>query len=184
MSLHSHKHSKKGTTLVELVVAMTLTAIFAVACIALIQPIESIYQRTEKTVRAQLLADTIVDSIRKECDDVQYDEEYSVWIASGSFDVSSEDDNKLFTKGVDLNTGDPGQILVIKRNNNYCEAIYSCLNISDKNVQAVKDNVKTGTSTGHAVSSIAANLENRKAGIVHYGYYQAKDSNMGLYPFA
>ena len=184
MSLHSHKHSKKGTTLVELVVAMTLTAIFAVACIALIHPIESIYQRTEKTVRAQLLADTVVDSIRKECDDVQYDEEYSVWIASGTFDVSSEDDNKLFTKGVDLNTGDPGQILVIKRNNNYCEAIYSCLNISDENVQAVKDNAKTGTTTGHAVSRFETDPENRKAGIVHYGYYQAKDSGKGLYPFA
>lgn len=184
MSLQSHKHSKKGTTLVELVVAMTLTAIFAVACIALIHPIESIYQRTEKTVRAQLLADTVVDSIRKECDDVQYDEEYSVWIASGTFDVSSEDDNKLFTKGVDLNTGDPGQILVIKRNNNYCEAIYSCLNISDENVQAVKDNAKTGTTTGHAVSRFETDPENRKAGIVHYGYYQAKDSGKGLYPFA
>lgn len=178
------KHSKKGTTLVELVIAMTLTLLFAVVCVALINPIERTYQATEKVAHAQLLADTVVDSIRKECNDVMYDDPNAVWIAAGDFnDEAYTDDEVLFTSNTDLKS-DSGFVLVIKKNNNYCEAIYSCFPISDQNIANVKNNPVQGDVAAHAVSSLdsLSNPENMQRGIVHFGYYQAKYSKEGMYP--
>ena len=90
-----NSRSKKGITLVELIVAMTLTSIFAVLCVMLINPIERTYKSTLKLARAQLLADTLIDSIRKECDDVRHDEKTDVWIT----DLSGSDDSQLRNAG-------------------------------------------------------------------------------------
>ncbi|SDY43046.1 surface protein [Ruminococcaceae bacterium YAD3003] len=171
------RHSKKGTTLVELVVAMTLTLIFAVVCVALINPIERTYQNVEKMSRAQLLADTIIDSIRKECDDVQYDDPNAVWlVAAGN---SADDDQMLFA----VPSGKPasGNVLVIKKDNKYCEAIYSCFPISSQNISNLTANPADGSTSAHAASTLTGDNLNR--GLVHFGYYQGKYSKDGLYPF-
>ena len=109
------RNSKKGITLVELIVALTLTSIFAVLCVALINPIERTYRGTLKMARAQLLADTIVDSIRKECDDVKHDEKMSVWIGN----LGSAEDYDLLDKGRGIKTtGGSGNILLLQRHSN------------------------------------------------------------------
>ena len=170
--------SKKGVTLVELVVSMTLVAIFAVVCVSLINPIERIYQHTVKLSHAQLIADTIVDSIRKECDDVDNSEESSVWIAEKSGDDASSLINKV-------NPEDSGSILIMRRNGNYCEAIFSCLKITESDLNSVTDTPMTGSSYSHAASSLLADSDthNRESGYVHFGYYQAKDNNNGVTPY-
>lgn len=170
--------SKRGTTLVELIVSLSLTAIFAVVCVALINPIERIYKQTERISRAQLLADTIVDSIRKECDDARNDDIYSVWIADG--DINN--DSGLFDENCTLKK-DEGHILVFKKNNSYCEAIFSELKITEQNKTDANNNELEGTLSGHAVDELfKGNKENTEKGIVHFGYYQAGISDKGVYP--
>ena len=172
------RHSKKGTTLVELVVAMTLTLIFAVVCVALINPIERTYQNVEKMSRAQLLADTIIDSIRKECDDVQYDDPNAVWlVAAGN---SADDDQMLFAVPSGSKPAS-GNVLIIKKDNKYCEAIYSCFPISSQNISNLTANPADGSTSAHAASTLTGDNLNR--GLVHFGYYQGKYSKDGLYPF-
>ena len=183
-----HRRSRKGTTLVELIVALTLTMLFAVVCIALINPIERMYQSTVKISRAQLLADTVIDSIRKECDDVKCDEHNAVWIARGTDDA---DDASLFNGPTDSVKRDKGPVLVVKRNNNYCEAIYSCFKISDANVQAVMNNRDKEESSGLALfdlgnvsdTGVIKNDSNLERGYVHFAYYQAIDDENGIRPF-
>ena len=144
------RRSKRGTTLVELIVALTLTMLFGVICIALINPIERIYQRTEKTARAQLLADTIVDSIRKECDGIKNDDINSVWIANGSFDAESASDQLLFDKDCGLKSGS-GSVLVVKKNNSYCEMIFAGLPVTAENRADANGNELKDTYSGHGV---------------------------------
>ena len=54
--------TKKGITLVELVAAMALTALFAAACVMLILPVSKIYTNALDQNRVQLVTDTVVDS--------------------------------------------------------------------------------------------------------------------------
>lgn len=173
------KNSKKGVTLVELVVAMALTSIFAVLCVALINPIERTYRGTLKLARAQLLADTIVDSIRKECDDVKHDEKTSVWIGN----MKSSDDGDLISKGPAIKENG-GNVLVFQRNSNYTEAIYSCSKISAANITNVENNPLTPTNTAHSIKAMDGDDKeaNLKSGIVHFGYYQAREDDRGIFP--
>ena len=176
--LKAYGHSKKGITLVELIVAMTLTSIFAVLCVMLINPIERTYKGTMKLAKAQLLADTIVDSIRKECDDVRHDEAANVWIT----DLSGDDDEQLFDPGP-ANKDTSGNTLVFRRNNNYTEAIYAAVGISGDNCKAVTDNTLTPENTAHSIDTLMnAGSENLKDGYVHFGYYQAKEDKRGIFP--
>ena len=176
--LKAYGHSKKGITLVELIVAMTLTSIFAVLCVMLINPIERTYRGTLKLARAQLLADTLIDSIRKECDDVRHDETSDVWIT----DLSGNDDGQLFSDGP-ANKASSGNTLVFRRNNNYTEAIYAGVGISDANYTDVTGNALTPEHTAHSIDALKiAGSENMKAGYVHFGYYQAKEDDRGIFP--
>ena len=50
-----NKRSKKGMTLVEMIVAMALTSIFLASCVVLILPVERIYTEVDNSSRAQLL---------------------------------------------------------------------------------------------------------------------------------
>ena len=190
---NNRRRSKRGTTLVELIVSLTLTAMFAVICVMLINPIERIYQRTEKTARAQLLADTIVDSIRKECDGIKNDDINSVWIANGSFDADTASDQILFdpacskriTSGLESNN--KGTVLVIKKNNSYCEMIFASLPITTNNKTEANKNVLDGTYSGHAVDELFQGsaedvAKNTGRGVVHFGYYGAGDKGNGVYP--
>lgn len=190
---NDRRRSKRGTTLVELIVSLTLTAMFAVICVMLINPIERTYQRTEKTARAQLLADTIVDSIRKECDGIKNDDTNSVWIANGSFDADTASDQILFdpacskriTSGLESNN--KGTVLVIKKNNSYCEMIFASLPITSENKTEANKNVLDGTYSGHAVDELFQGSDedvakNTGRGVVHFGYYGAGDKGNGVYP--
>lgn len=174
-----NRNSKKGITLVELIVALTLTSVFAVLCVMLINPVERTYRSTLKIARAQLLADTIVDSIRKECDDVKHDEKMSVWIGN----LGSSDDADLISSGPAIK-GSSGNVLVFQRNSNYTEAIYSNAEISNTNFTNVENNPLTPSNTAHSISALDndAKEANLKSGIVHFGYYQAKEDDRGIFP--
>lgn len=169
-------------TLVELIVSLTLMAIFALACTSLIVPIERSYRETVRLTRAQLLADTLVDSIRKECDDVKHDEKTSVWIAN--FSETAADDAKLLSEGPGIKaSAGKGNALIFQRNNNYTEAIYACVPISGDNFTNVANNPLTEPNTAHAINALDnTGGENLKSGIVHFGYYQAKEDDRGVFP--
>ena len=111
--IKNKKWSKKAITLVELIVAMTLTAIFASSCILLILPITQIYRHVNDLSRAELLADTVVDALRTECADTYISCAGDVWIASAG--------NVVMT----AQTGvvDAGPDLVIRKSPSYCETI-------------------------------------------------------------
>lgn len=174
-----NSHTKKGITLVELIVAMTLTSIFAVLCVMLINPIERTYKSTLKLARAQLLADTLVDSIRKEVDDVKHEEVTDVWITN----LSGEDDSKLLDQNDHASNLPSGNTLVFRRNNNYTEAIYAAVGISQANKVNVAANPLTPADTAHSIDTLFnAGTENLAKGIVHFGYYQAKEDDKGIYP--
>ena len=180
------RHSKRGTTLVELVVAMALMSIFAVVCVALINPIERIYTQTSKMASAQLLADTVIDAIRNECDDVDNNDINSVWIADVTVADENTDDSQLFNGPAGLKTTS-GPVLVIKRNNGYCEAVYECLSISETNQNNVhslaSENGVDPDTTAFAVDKILEGAaEGAAQGIVHFGYYKATDNGTGVYP--
>lgn len=177
--------SKKGITLVELIVSMTLLMLFSVVCISLINPIERIYQHTVKLSHAQLIADTVVDSIRKECDDVDNSDESSVWIANGSKDGNVSNLFNGPVSGVYVDPDDKGSVLVMRKNGNYCEAIFSCFEITKDNLEAVNDTGMTGTTYGHAATSLLddSNKQNRQSGYVHFGYYQLKENDKGVTPY-
>ena len=174
-----NSHTKKGITLVELIVAMTLTSIFAVLCVMLINPIERTYKSTLKLARAQLLADTLVDSIRKEVDDVRHEEVTDVWITN----LSGADDRALLDQNDHAPNLPSGNTLVFRRNNNYTEAIYAAVGITNDNKQDVADNPLTPEKTAHSIDTLFnAGPENLAKGIVHFGYYQAKEDDKGIYP--
>ena len=172
-----NSHSKKGITLVELIVAMTLTSIFAVLCVMLINPIERTYKSTLKLARAQLLADTLIDSIRKECDDVKHDDKASVWITN-----LSGDDSALLSTTAHASNDPSGNTLVIRRNNNFAESIYAGAGINS-DISNVVDNTLTPTGTAHAVATLKkTDPVNLNSGYVHFGYYQGKEDDAGFYP--
>ena len=176
--------SRKGVTLVELVVSMTLVALFSVVCVSLINPIERIYQHTVKLSHAQLIADTVVDSIRKECTDVDNSDEGSVWIAKGSANGTDSDLYNGPVSSVYVDPDKSGSVLVMRKNGNYCEAIFSCFKITEENITAVEKTGMTGTSFSHAAKSLSDenNKANLNSGYVHFGYYQAIDNSKGVTP--
>ena len=143
------------------------------------------YQKTVKLSRAQLLADSIVDGIRKECDGIKFDDKNSVWIAN--FDEGKDDELDLLTEGPKVlrasnTTG--GNALIIQKNNNYAESIYSCVAISNNNLSKVTDLDAGGKTTGHAVEALfKAGTDNLEKGKVHFGYYKAKENDDGIFPF-
>ena len=57
----SNTRKNAGFTLVELLVSMTLTAIFATAIVAIMPAATRIYMQIEDMSRAQVVADMVVD---------------------------------------------------------------------------------------------------------------------------
>ena len=171
------KHSRKGVTLVELVVCMTLTSIFAVVCIGLINPIERIYNHSQETGRAQLIADTVLDSLRQECANTMSSDESAVWIANSGDFASMTDDSALFDPDLRHDRTE-GDVLVFRRSNTHCEAIYSCVPVSQTN----RDNAVTNAEgQSRSVVSLFESEDSIKQGIVHFGYYTLTESADG-YP--
>ena len=173
------KISKKGITLVELVAAMALTAIFALACVMLILPVTKIYRHTLAESRAQLVADTVVDSLRAECSKAIITSTGDVWIANPDNYVGS-----IMTTAEPSKEG--GSVLIFRRNETYCETIASTLDytIDDPDGDIYKDILEkdmaedkyksVGENSESVYSRSIYNMDpsDREAGIIHYGYYK------------
>ncbi len=171
------KRSKRGVTLVELLVAMTLTAIFAGSCVMLMLPIEKIYTHTNDLSRAQVLADTIVDELRAECSNTYITHEGDAWISSsGAAGMTS----------VSVASGGSGPVLVIRRNEGYCETIAANYAITSTEYSRVTDcdeNLTNGSVTSRAIyrmfpgGSSTPTLD-ASNDYVHFGYFVAETSNI------
>ena len=164
-------------TLVELVVAMALTALFAAACIMLILPVEKMYTRSTDVSRAQLVADAVVDSLRTECANTYIKDRGDVII--GEF----ADDNLLA-----VNPAASGSVLVISKNSEYCETIFSNKAIN----KSLYDTYFKGSDIliDDKITSLAIhrlfekdNNPDINSGYVHFGYYKsAYDASNRIMP--
>ena len=167
---------KRGITLVELVVAMALTAFFAVACVMLILPVSKIYTHSLDQNRVQLVADSVVDSLRSECSKAIITDTGDVWIA----DIDDYG-GQVMTSAQPSAGG--GKVLVFRRNNKYCETIASNYEIGDTIIntiltddQADADYKITEGNSARITSRSVYNMEDtdKEAGLVHFGYYLSR----------
>lgn len=184
LRIRKKKSSKKAITLVELVVAMTLTALFAASCVMLILPIERIYIHMRDLSRAQVLSDTVVDALRRECSGTYITDAGDVWIIPASSGYSG-----LVFDGSNLLPSDysgPGDALVVRKTVGFCETISSGYAITSDFYEKVKsaesetgstpelDQSGSGAVTSRAVyrmfagGSTAIDLN---AGYIHFGYF-------------
>lgn len=174
-----HKNSKRALTLVELVVAMTLTAIFAGACVMLILPITKIYTHVNDLSRAEVLADTVVDSLRMECARTDLTQAGDVWITSAGNVTMSQNDH-----------ADRGSVLVIRRSSGFCETIFANSDIpadACKTIKAAETEAGTYQNDGYTSRAVyrlfdmsgsdptrlSASTYEIDKNYVHFGYYTA-----------
>ena len=182
----------KGYTLVELLVSMTLTAIFATAVVAVMPAATKIYMQIQDMSRAQVVAVLVIDALREECADTYIEDFASVRIISLSdleIELSSGDEKLTGTfTAADAPTtrfDSTGNILIIRKSGGYCQAIYSCLPISaanytdiQKSDQAEKTYVYSNGISSRAVyrffpeGAAKPSTPDTLQGYVHYGYYQ------------
>jgi len=174
--------TKRGITLVELVVAMALTAMFAIACVMLIVPVSNIYTHTLEQNRVQLVADTVVDSLRSECSKAIVTGTGDVWIAK-----INNYDGSIMT-AANPNAGG-GNVLVFRRSRTYCETISADYEIGNALITAIstKDQAdakyKSVTEEGKGITSRSIyNLDSsdKESGLIHFGYYESKNSEISL----
>lgn len=184
--------TKRAMTLVELVVAMALTMLFASACIALIYPISKIYTHINTQSRVQIIADNVVDALRAECSRTYISAHDDVWISaspSTAYTISS----------LPL-TADEGPVLVMRRNYNHCETIAACYALetdtfnaydvvlaaetespSESGAPQLGTNGSTASRAIYRMFDPAGDPEHRDAdeGYVHYGYYELDPNASG-----
>ena len=174
----SNRRTKKAITLVELVVAMALTAMFAVACIALILPVTNIYTQTNKISQSQLVADAVVDALRAECSKTIVTDTADVWI----YNPSAYDGKVLADTDVIPSTNGGG-VLVLRRNSTYCETIAANYVIDDTLVQKVREKDAYGSGSTGTPSTVTTksvydiSAEDAASGYIHYGYYLSSAVN-------
>lgn len=172
------KRTKKATTLVELVVSMALTAIFAGACVMLVMPVERIYTHTTDLSRAQILADTVVYSLRTECAKSYITGNGDVWIGNvGNERLDSVD-----------SASNSGPVLVFRKNAEYCETVFAngaILDAAHQEIQDSLENINDNTPdaddnisyvvTDRAIFRIFSdnNLNEKDPGYIHFGYYES-----------
>ena len=174
-----NRKTRKAMTLVELVVAMALTAIFAASCILLVLPVERIYTRSTDVSRAQLVADAVVDSLRTECANTYIEGRGDVVI--GNF---TGDADNLLTVTPDSS----GSVLVISKNSEYCETIFSkkaiTKNLYDSHFKDA-DTLIDNKITSLAIHKLFEKDDSPeiKSGYVHFGYYKsAYDASNRIMP--
>ena len=167
-----NKRSKKGLTLVEMIVAMTLTSIFLASCVALILPIEKIYTQVDNDSRAQLLADTVVNSLRAEC--------------AGAC-ITSPSDVRVVTSGASGTITDAcntsyGNTLIVRKSNSYFATISSNYNLT----QVHKDTVLTNdpspemnSTTSRSVYRMTFVADPPRSDSAHYGHIHYGYLNLG-----
>lgn len=182
-----------GFTLVELLVSMTLTAIFATAVVAVMPSATRVYMQIEDMSRAQVVADMVVDALREECADTYIEDFASVRIVNptGADEGDESFIAPLRTKVAAETTSSPtqvlsessGSVLIIRKASGYCESIYSCLPITASNYTSVKtsDHTRiydTGYTLGSSSRAVYRFFSNGTGtaetlpGYVHFGYYQ------------
>ncbi len=172
--------TKKAITLIELVVAMALIAIFAVACVSLILPISVIYTHNNDLAKAQLVADNVAASLRAACTGNDIECAGDVWIASSGYTLVGENDT--------ITSESAGEVLIIRKSPEYCISIASNYQINGALYNSVKGNDisdEVGYSAeigGNGIYSRAIyrmfNDDNPDStaiasdiGRVHYGYF-------------
>lgn len=181
-----HKRGNAGFTLVELLVSMTLTAIFATAVIAIMPSATKIYMQIQDTSRAQIVADMIVDALREECADSYIEDYASVKIIQAGDSADGDKDFLKIFETAPLQCDTSGNVLVVRKSSGYCEAIYTCMNISQSNYQSVYDidrmNGTFRNENGISSRAVYRFFRSQNGGItpsdetlqgyVHYGFYQ------------
>jgi hypothetical protein len=170
---------------------MTLTAIFAVACVMLIAPISMIYTHHNELARSQLVADNVAACLRAACTGNNVQAHGDVWIASSGNTVIPEDTS--------ISSLPEGDVLIIRKSPDYCISLASNYDITGVQYKNVKDNdkkedvtyiIETGSNglTTRAVYKMfeqedpASSAVGSSAGHVHYGYFVA-GTNTDLYVF-
>ncbi|MCR5441449.1 MAG: type II secretion system GspH family protein [Lachnospiraceae bacterium] len=183
-----HTRGNSGYTLVELLVSMTLTAIFATVIVAVMPSATRIYMQIKDAGRAQVVADMIVDALREECADTYIEDYASVRILNAA--PTAEGDTAFLGSVVNSEAPETpppsGNILMIRKSAGYCETIYSCIAISAANYDSVlnSDQAKQfdpdhplGRSSRAVYrffpTGVASQTPETAQGYVHYGYYQA-----------
>jgi len=186
--------SKRAITLVELVVAMALTAIFAAACVVIMYPVITIYTHVNDLTRTQLLADSVVDVLRAECAKTYIKDANSVVIQSS--------------------TSEYGNSICIRRTANYIETIGSNYAITpaewtavyEQNLVALSEagstdlpdvgpdgfssrsiyRMFTGSSAGNP-PTVGAPAPDASVGYLHFGYLVSEttsyDANTPRYDY-
>ncbi|MCR5634004.1 MAG: type II secretion system GspH family protein [Lachnospiraceae bacterium] len=180
--------NNRAFTLVELVVSMVLTAILATAVVAVMFPATNIFMHMQKLSRAQMVADLVADSLRKECA-ASYISEYSdarVVNLPESTDYTKGDDGLLTLLATD--TGESrtdGNTLIVRKSEKIVEAIYWNTYITGDDFKEATggDYVEPdNTVTSKAVYRLFPNgltIDASKLppetvrGYLHYGYYNS-----------
>ncbi|MCR5598049.1 MAG: type II secretion system GspH family protein [Lachnospiraceae bacterium] len=192
--LKEKKYKDRGSTLVELVVSMALTAILATAVATVMHPAISIFLKVQKMNRAQMVADTITDTLRTECA-ASYIRNYGdvrvVNVEEGDY-ASGDDKIVDELNGVSGIGETNGNTLLIRKNDGYAEAVYwnSWISAKDHDEVLASDDSESGPSrsniTSRAVYRLfpegtsllkAANMPaETKPGYMHLAYYEIASS--------
>lgn len=190
------RKKNKGSTLVELVVSMALTAILATAVVTVMHPAVSIFLKVQKHSRAQMVADTVADTLRAECAASYihgYGDARVVNVeAAGNYEVG---DDTIFAtlNGLTSESDAEGNVLFIRKNEGYAEAIYCNAWISKadyEEVYAADEERSDGNVTSKAVYRLFPNgvgdLNEAKMpidtrpGYLHSGLYETSSSGLDI----
>ncbi len=190
------KHRDKGSTLVELVVSMALTAILATAVVTVMHPAVTIFLKVQKHSRAQMVADTIADTLRAECAS-SYIKGYgdARVVNVGAEDDYLKGDDSVFKElnGLTAESAPGGNVLFIRKNEGYAEALYCNAWISQGDYAEVYNadqERKNGNVTSKAVYRLfpdgAGSLDvdempiDTRAGYLHSAYYETASSKIDV----
>ncbi len=190
------KHRDKGSTLVELVVAMALTAILATAVVTVMHPAVSIFLKVQKHSRAQMVADTVADTLRAECAS-SYIKGYgdARVISVDAENDYSVGDGTILSKlsGLTTPSTSDGNVLFIRKNEGYAEVLYCNTWISQSDYADVyaADQVRTNDNvTSKAVYRLFPNgagsltetqmpVDTRQ-GYLHSAYYETASNKIDI----
>ena len=168
--VYTKRKTKKAMTLAETIVAMALTALFATSAIMLILPVEQIYTSSTDISRAQIIADTVVDSLRQECASTYIEGLGDVWIG--------DEGNHILDAA---NPQGEGKVLIIRKNAEYCETIYanSTVDTAVYNQFFNDSALQNAEIKSRAIYSLfsAGNEHELESGYVHFGYYKLSGGN-------
>ena len=185
------RKTKKAITLVELVAAMALMAIFLLACTSLIFPVFKIYNHMNEMSRTQILADTVVDSLRAECARTYISSKNDVWISNRAGDEVMD--------SFPGSTTFPAEVLVIRKSYEYCETLSTNYAISGTLCNTIYDaentdevDPLTGSLTSRAIYTMFDNVPvsddpdaviASQKGHLHYGFFKVgAEVNNGVFP--